>query len=92
MYDNRLPVSQVLSTRKRKMEEGEDEKVKVVLQAFDLLYVNGHSLLPLSLRERREILRASFHEEEGLFEFAKGADHVENGDTAPIETVMQVCL
>ena len=80
---------QVLSTRKRKFEEGEEEKVRVVLQAFDMLFVNGRSLLPLSLRRRRQILRASFDETAGLFEFAKGADHVENGDTAPIEVIMQ---
>ena len=80
---------QVLSTRKRKLEEGEEEKVRVVLQAFDMLFVNGRSLLPLSLRRRRQLLRASFNETSGLFEFAKGADHVENGDTAPIEAIMQ---
>lgn len=80
---------QILSTRKRKMEEGEDEKVKVVLQGFDLLSINGRSLLALSLRRRRQTLRTCFTEIEGLFEFAKGADHVENGDTAPIEGVMQ---
>ena len=81
---------QVLSTRKRKMEAGEEEKVRVVLQVFDLLFVNGHSLLPLSLRRRRQLLHACFTENEGLLEYAKGADHVEDGDTAPIETIMQV--
>ena len=81
---------QVLSTRKRKMEAGEEEKVRVVLQVFDLLFVNGHSLLPLSLRRRRQLLHACFAENEGLLEYAKGADHVEDGDTAPIETIMQV--
>lgn len=80
---------QVLSTRKRKLEEGEEEKVRVVLQGFDMLFVNGCSLLPLSLRRRRQLLRASFVESPGLFEYAKGADHVENGDTAPIEAIMQ---
>ena len=80
---------QILSTRKRKLEEGEEEKVRVVLQGFDMLYVNGFSLLPLSLRRRRALLRACFRENEGLFEFAKGSDHLENGDTAPIEAVMQ---
>ena len=34
------------------------------------------------------MLHKSFHEEVGYFYFASGADHVENGDTAPIETFM----
>jgi DNA ligase-1 len=73
---------QVLSTRKRKVEEGdvENQKVKVVLQLFDMLYVNGKSLLHQSLRQRREILKASFTEEEGFLCFASGGDHVENGN------------
>jgi len=80
---------QVLSTRKRKADtdiDGKDEnKVKVILQPFDLLYLNGHSLLRLSLRQRREIMYAAFTEVEGAFKFAMGLDHVEDGDTAPIE-------
>ena len=46
------------------------------------------SLLCESLRRRREVLRAAFHTEEGFFHFAKGMDHLENGDTLPIETFM----
>ena len=82
---------QVLSTRKRKVEEGEEEntKVKVVLQLFDFIYVNGKSLLQLSLRQRRTLLHAAFREEEGYLYFAAGGDHVEDGDTAPIEALMQ---
>jgi DNA ligase-1 len=90
LYTYSIFNNQVLSTRKRKLEEGEEEKVKVVLQAFDILSVNGLSLLPISLRRRRQLLRTCFKETEGLFEFAKGGDHVENGDTAPIEALMQV--
>ena len=77
----------MLSTRKRKVEDGEEDnqKVKVVIQVFDMLYVNGKSLLSQSLRTRRNMLRASFVEREGHFYFARGADHVEDGDTTPIE-------
>lgn len=78
----------MLSTRKRKADaesEGKEEKVKVILQPFDLLYLNGQSLLRLSLRQRREIMYAAFNEVEGAFKFAAGLDHVEDGDTAPIE-------
>jgi DNA ligase-1 len=82
---------QILSTRKRKVEDGEEDnqKVKIILQVFDILYLNGQSLLPQSLQTRREILRSSFVHTEGLLHFAIGADHREDGDTAPIEAFMQ---
>lgn len=82
---------QVLSTRKRKVEAGEEEnqKVKVILQIFDLLYLNGKSCLRESLRVRRALMRASFNHSEALLHFASGLDHVENGDTAPIELFLQ---
>jgi DNA ligase-1 len=82
---------QVLSTRKRKVDEGEEDnqKVKIILQAFDLLMINGKSLLRESLRTRRAIMHSSFQHSEGFFHFASGSDHVENGDTAPIEAFLQ---
>jgi DNA ligase-1 len=82
---------QVLSTRKRKVEAGEEDnqKVKVILQIFDLLFLNGRSLLRESLRTRRTLMGAAFTHTEGLLHFASGLDHVENGDTAPIETFLQ---
>jgi hypothetical protein len=60
-------------------------QVKVVLQVFDLLFINGKSVLSQSLRTRRTLLRNAFSESVGQFHFARGADHVENGDTEPIE-------
>ena len=82
---------QVLSTRKRKVEEGDEQnqEVKVVLQGFDMLYCNGKSLLQESLRDRRRLLRTTISHTEGYFHFASGQDHVENGDTCPIETFLQ---
>ena len=57
---------QVLSTRKRKVEDGdEDQKVKVILQAFDILYLNGKSLLQLPLLQRRNLLHSSFVHNQG---------------------------
>jgi hypothetical protein len=85
---------QVLSTRKRKVDVAEGEnaddntKVKVALEVFDLLMVNGKTLLRESLRARRAILRKSFATEVGVFYFASGEDHVENGDTAVIEAYL----
>ncbi|CAG8474584.1 6102_t:CDS:10, partial [Acaulospora morrowiae] len=61
---------QVLSTRKRKDVKESDIKVVVCLYAFDLLYLNGESLLRKSLEERRECLYEAFQEVEGNFAFA----------------------
>eukprot|EP01033_Poteriospumella_lacustris_P011400 gene11400-8114_t len=67
----------------------EEPKVKVILQVFDLLSLNGQSLLRESLRTRRALLRLAFQPTaQNYFRFADGADHVENGDTAPIETLL----
>ena len=51
----------------------------VVLQLFDLIFVNGKSLLQSTLRQRRTLLHAAFREEEGFLYFASGGDHVEDG-------------
>jgi DNA ligase 1 len=78
----------VLSTRKRKTDGEEEQKVKVVLQLFDMLYLNGKSLLRESFRTRRSLLKKSFSSSEQKLYFASGTDHVEDGDTAPIEQFM----
>jgi DNA ligase-1 len=83
---------QILSTRKRKFDsaiEGVDsQKVKVILQIFDLLNINGKSLLRESLRVRREILRKAFSHTESYLHFASSLDSVEDADTAPIESFL----
>ncbi|OLL22209.1 DNA ligase 1, partial [Neolecta irregularis DAH-3] len=65
---------QVLSTRKRKDVKLEDVKVKVCLFAFDLLYLNGESLLQRPLEYRREKMFDAFIPVQGVFEFARFAD------------------
>ncbi|XP_063070014.1 DNA ligase 1 [Engraulis encrasicolus] len=65
---------QVLTTRKRKDVDAADIKVQVCVYAFDLLYLNGKSLVREPLRVRRELLRESFEEQEGEFVFAKALD------------------
>ena len=65
---------QVLSTRKRKDVSTSDIKVQVCVFAFDLLYLNGESLIKKSLEERREIMYNSFVEIPGEFCFAKQMD------------------
>lgn len=59
---------QTLSTRKRKEESAESAKVQVIVQAFDLMYLNGESLLDKTLAERRELLKKNFLPIEGKFQ------------------------
>lgn len=62
---------QTLATMARKNVKLEDVKVQVCLYAFDLLYLNGESLLRQPLRKRRELLFSAFHRVPGEFHFAE---------------------
>ncbi|XP_072463333.1 DNA ligase 1 isoform X2 [Notamacropus eugenii] len=65
---------QVLSTRKRKEVEESEIHVQVCLYAFDLIYLNGQSLVREPLSRRRQLLRENFIETEGEFVFATSLD------------------
>ncbi|KAI9802617.1 MAG: hypothetical protein M1833_001691 [Piccolia ochrophora] len=65
-----LPFQQLM-TRKRKDVKAEDVKVKVCVFAFDLLFLNGESIVKRSFRERRELMKDAFEEVEGEFTYAK---------------------
>lgn len=65
---------QILSTRKRKDAKENEITVQVCLFAFDILHLNGRSLIELSLRERRDLLRKNFREVEGEFFYARSKD------------------
>ncbi|XP_073408226.1 DNA ligase 1 isoform X3 [Dendrobates tinctorius] len=65
---------QVLTTRKRKDVEASDIKVQVCVYAFDMLYLNGESLVREPFSRRRKLLRESFTELEGQFMFATYMD------------------
>ncbi|XP_060636598.2 DNA ligase 1 [Anolis sagrei] len=65
---------QVLTTRKRKDVDAEDIRVQVCVYAFDMLYLNGQSLVREPLSQRRTLLRDSFTEVEGQFLFATSMD------------------
>ena len=76
---------QILSTRKKTEESAETAKVQVIVQAFDLMYLNGDRLLNTSLAHRRELLKKHFKPVKGKFQFAVSLDHKEDGDTTVIE-------
>jgi len=65
---------QILSTRARKDVTLDNIKVKVIVCAFDLLFLNGKSLLETSLEDRRALLRKHFKEVEHKFSFAVSRD------------------
>lgn len=65
---------QTLSTRKRKETTEEEVKVQVCVFAFDLLYLNGESLVKEPLRRRRELLRETLVEVPGETQLARSAD------------------
>ncbi|KAM4605211.1 DNA ligase 1-like [Polymixia lowei] len=65
---------QVLTTRKRKDVDASEIKVQVCVYAFDLLYLNGESLVRQPLSRRRALLKESFSEVEGQFVFARSID------------------
>jgi len=65
---------QVLSTRKRKDADVDSIVVRVCVFSFDLLFLNGESLLQRPLAERRELLHKSFLELPNEFQFAKASD------------------
>lgn len=65
---------QILSTRKRKDVAEADIKVQVCVFMFDLLYLNGVSLIKEPFYERRRLLNEHFHEVEGEWKFATKID------------------
>ncbi len=65
---------QALTNRARKDVEIGSITVQVCLFSFDLLYLNGQSLLNRSFRERRELLRSLFTEVPHRFTWVKSLD------------------
>ena len=72
--DHKILPFQTLSTRARKNVAIQDIKVNVCLFPFDLIYLNGESLVRHSLRERRSRMKAMFPEVPDKLHFATGRD------------------
>ncbi|KER32342.1 hypothetical protein T265_01569 [Opisthorchis viverrini] len=77
---------QVLSTRKRKDVDEAAVKVQVCVYAFDILFINGVSLIEKPLRVRREIIRETFSQIHGEFMLATSLD---SSDTEQIASFLE---
>lgn len=64
-------------------------KVQVCVFLFDLLYLNGESLVSQPFRKRRELLKKTFTHTEGNVTFANSMDIVE---TDEIAVSFKICL
>ncbi|CAH8648483.1 unnamed protein product [Heterobilharzia americana] len=80
---------QVLSTRKRKDVDESTVKVQICVYVFDILFVNGVSLIEQPLRIRREILREIFPQIPGEFMIATSLD---SSDTDEIATFLEEAI
>ncbi|CAG8950913.1 hypothetical protein HYFRA_00003130 [Hymenoscyphus fraxineus] len=69
-----LKTFQTLANRARKDVAIGSVKVEVCLFSFDLMYLNGESLLNRPFRERRELLRSLFIEVPKRFTWVKSID------------------
>ena len=83
---------QVLSTRKKTEESAATAKVQVIIQAFDLMYLNGKSLLTTRLEERRTLMKKHFLPVESKFQYATSLDFVEDGDTTALEQFLEAAV
>ena len=83
---------QRLSTRKKEVTEGESGGPAVIVMAFDLLLLNGESLLRSTLRERRTKLHASFNAVKHGFAFADAVDVDGDGDDVVAAEKIQQAL
>lgn len=75
---------QTLTNRARKDVDIGSITIQVCLFSFDLMYLNGQSLLDRSFRERRELLRSLFTELPNRFTWVKSLD----ATSAESETVL----
>ncbi|CAD2217917.1 DNA ligase N terminus/ATP dependent DNA ligase domain/ATP dependent DNA ligase C terminal region containing protein, putative [Angomonas deanei] len=70
----KLQAFQVLQHRGRKNISESDVKIPVCVFAFDLLFLNGESLLERTLKQRREVLYSTFTPVQSKLAFASYLD------------------
>jgi len=76
---------QTLTNRARKDVEIGAITIQVCLFAFDLMFLNGQSLLDRPFRERRELLRSLFVEVPNRFTWVKSLDATSQDSEAVLE-------
>ncbi|CDW77798.1 dna ligase 1 [Stylonychia lemnae] len=91
--NNRILPFQVLTQRSRKNVTEEDLKTKICVCAFDLLYLNGKSLLKENFTTRRSLMHYHFKEKEHSLIFAKykDAEAVESIEEFLQESIKDSC-
>eukprot|EP00494_Astrolonche_serrata_P001497 UN01503 len=87
--NNKILPFQVLTHRKRKDVDANDVTIQVCIYAFDLIYLNGKSLLKESFNERRNLLYTNFTPETGKFVFA---DHKDTSDPEEITEFLNLAV
>ncbi|GAX12572.1 DNA ligase 1 [Fistulifera solaris] len=90
--DGKLVPFQILSTRKKTEASAESAKVQIIVHAFDLMYLNGRSLLSESLETRRQLLQEHFLPIPEKFQYATYLDHKEDGDTTILEEFLDLAV
>ncbi|KAG9243862.1 ATP-dependent DNA ligase [Calycina marina] len=80
-----LKTFQTLANRARKDVAIGSVKIEVCLFSFDLMYLNGESLLERPFRERRELLRSLFTEIPNQFTWVKSIDATSQDPEAVLE-------
>ncbi len=78
--NKRILPFQTLMSRKKKDVKQEDLKVQVCLFVFDMIYLNGESLMSKSFRTRRTIMQENIPIVEGQLDYAKGMDSDDTDD------------
>ncbi|CAG8446483.1 14397_t:CDS:2 [Funneliformis mosseae] len=81
--DGKIRNFQALTNRSRKNVELSSISIPIRILAFDLMYLNGESLLKKPLRERRELLRTKFTEIPNRFTYV---NHIESSDPEEIHS------
>ncbi|EPQ63305.1 BgtA-20432 [Blumeria graminis f. sp. tritici] len=80
---------QALSNRARKDVQIENITIQVCLFAFDLMFLNGQSLLEKSFRERRALLRNLFVEIPNQFTMVKSIDVMNQNVDQDMDQVLE---